>query len=85
MGSREERAGELELQLETEAAQHQDILREQYIDSYANLTIKSISGFKWAVNKCPKVNQTEYHCKNADQLYMYRFVYKLFIILFSVA
>ena len=29
-----------------------DILKESFIDSYANLTYKTIMGFKWAITKC---------------------------------
>ncbi|XP_061184653.1 beta-1,3-galactosyltransferase 1-like [Saccostrea echinata] len=42
----------LQVDLETESATHRDIVQEDFIDSYNNLTLKTIMGFKWASIKC---------------------------------
>lgn len=31
---------------------HHDIIQEEFVDSYLNLTYKTIMGFKWAASKC---------------------------------
>lgn len=38
--------------LETESATYGDIIQEDFIDSYNNLTLKTIMAFKWASLKC---------------------------------
>ncbi|XP_062567335.1 beta-1,3-galactosyltransferase 1-like [Saccostrea cucullata] len=42
----------LQVDLETESATHRDIIQEDFIDHYNNLTLKTIMGFKWASIKC---------------------------------
>jgi beta-1,3-galactosyltransferase 1 len=39
--------------LETESATYKDIVQEDFIDHYNNLTLKTVMGFKWASIKCP--------------------------------
>lgn len=41
--------------LYAESILHGDILQENYIDSYFNLSLKVLSGFRWSSRKCPKV------------------------------
>lgn len=38
--------------LETESATYRDIIQEDFVDSYNNLTLKTIMAFKWASLKC---------------------------------
>ena len=46
---------------------HHDILEEDFVDSYMNLTYKTIMGFKWAVTYCPNV---QYVLKTDDDMYV---------------
>lgn len=41
-------------QIKTESSNFSDILLGDYIDSYANLTVKALSGLKWRNEKCPE-------------------------------
>ena len=43
---------ELQYKINSEAEKHKDILQADFIDSYYNNTIKTMLGFKWAVNHC---------------------------------
>ena len=38
-----------------ESMTYNDVVQESFIDSYENLTYKTIMGFKWASLQCPKV------------------------------
>ena len=38
--------------LQEESTRHGDIVQERFIDSYSNLTIKSLMGMKWATQNC---------------------------------
>ncbi|BFZ10801.1 hypothetical protein BsWGS_13840 [Bradybaena similaris] len=40
--------------IDMESAQYGDILQENFIDSYRNLTYKGLAGLKWAGNYCDK-------------------------------
>ena len=54
--------------IEKEAAVHGDILQEDYIDTYENLTLKSISMIRWVSQNCPnaryvaKIDDDNYVC-----------------------
>lgn len=39
-----------------EARQHNDIIQVNIVDSYKNLTLKTVSVLNWVVNFCPRVN-----------------------------
>ena len=39
----------------SEALAYRDILQSDFLDTYRNLTIKTISGLKWAVQNCPDI------------------------------
>lgn len=41
------------LRLKSEASKHKDLVQIDFIDSYFNNTIKTMMGFKWAVEYCP--------------------------------
>ena len=49
-----------------ESAQYGDILQEDFIDSYDNLTYKSLMGFTWASQECPDAN---YVIKTDDDVF----------------
>ncbi|XP_071442585.1 beta-1,3-galactosyltransferase 5 [Hetaerina americana] len=42
--------------LEAESALYSDIIRAKFVDSYVNLTLKTISMFEWVDTYCPKVH-----------------------------
>ena len=44
---------QLQKQIEEESAIYGDIVQTDFIDSYANLSIKSFALLKWALNFCP--------------------------------
>ena len=54
--------------IEEEAAMHVDILQESFVDTYANLTIKSLMMLKWFANHCTKHYQ--YLMKTDDDMYI---------------
>lgn len=43
----------LEKEIEEESLEHKDIVQLNFHDTYFNNTIKTIMGFKWAVENCP--------------------------------
>ena len=53
--------------IEKEAAVHGDILQEDYIDTYENLTLKSISMIRWVSQNCPNAR---YVAKIDDDTYV---------------
>ena len=38
-----------------ESSRYKDILQNDFVDDYRNLTIKTLAGLKWAVSNCPQV------------------------------
>eukprot|EP00095_Tigriopus_kingsejongensis_P002931 snap_masked-scaffold1588_size34843-processed-gene-0.11 protein:Tk02931 transcript:snap_masked-scaffold1588_size34843-processed-gene-0.11-mRNA-1 annotation:"hypothetical protein SINV_13500" len=50
-----------------EASEFGDIVQEDFLDTYANLTIKSLMLLKWYVNNCDKV---AYVLKTDDDMYI---------------
>ena len=53
--------------VQTESAIYGDILQEDYVDSYYNLSYKVLSGFKWAVDFCPRA---KFVVRSADDMYL---------------
>ena len=45
----------IQKKLISEALAYRDILQSDYLDTYGNLTIKTLSGLKWAVRNCPDI------------------------------
>ncbi|XP_060065317.1 beta-1,3-galactosyltransferase 1-like [Ylistrum balloti] len=43
------------LDLQDESVTYKDILQVHYLDNYYNLTLKTITGLKWAVTNCERV------------------------------
>lgn len=56
LGNSEDKA--LEKVIRSESNQYRDIVMADFIDSYYNNTIKTMMGFRWAVEHCP--NSTHY-------------------------
>ncbi|XP_023241869.1 beta-1,3-galactosyltransferase 1-like [Centruroides sculpturatus] len=50
-----------------ESKRHNDIIQEDFIDSYNNLTLKSVMLLKWVKNYCPNVR---YILKTDDDMYI---------------
>ena len=50
-----------------ESRTHGDILQEDFVDSYMNLTLKSVMGLKWVSNHCMKA---EFVMKTDDDIYV---------------
>ena len=44
--------GKIQVSLQKESMTYNDVVQESFIDSYANLTYKTIMGFKWASQQC---------------------------------
>lgn len=59
---------ELQKRVDKEAKINGDILQENFLDSYNNLTLKSIMLLKWATHKCRK--QVEYVLKVDDDTFV---------------
>lgn len=45
---------ELQLAIDKEREQHSDIVQSNFIDTYFNNTIKTMMGFRWAIEFCPR-------------------------------
>lgn len=50
-----------------ESLKHEDVIIEDFIDSYHNLTIKSIMMLKWIKNNCPNA---QFMMKIDDDVYL---------------
>lgn len=57
----------LQVALETESASYRDILQEDFVDSYNNLTLKTMMAFRWASNFCQKA---EFVMKTDDDMFV---------------
>nr|XP_054767276.1 beta-1,3-galactosyltransferase 5-like [Lytechinus pictus] len=42
----------LQRDIDSESAHHGDIVQEDFLDSYLNLTVKTVMGLKWVTNYC---------------------------------
>ena len=62
-----EKASYLLLQVVEESRTYGDILQEDFVDSYMNLTLKSVMGLKWASTYC---SQTQYLLKTDDDIFV---------------
>ena len=56
---------DLNEKIKSESDSYKDIVQEDFIDSYSNLSIKSIMGFKWAFNYCSKA---KFYLKSDDDV-----------------
>ena len=57
VGTTREAETSLQKELDQESDLHQDIVQENFIDSYANLTLKTIGGVKWSQTYCAQVHR----------------------------
>ena len=57
----------LQEKLNSESEQYGDIIQESFIDSYANLTVKSLMLLKWFTHNC---DNTQYLLKTDDDMYI---------------
>ena len=57
----------LEDEIKTENENYNDILREDFIDSYQNLTLKTLGGIKWGAIFC---SQAQFVLKTDDDMYV---------------
>lgn len=57
----------LQEQIEQESAKYSDIIQQDFVDSYKNLTLKSIMLLKWVSVYCPNV---QYVLKTDDDMYV---------------
>lgn len=58
----------LQTEILIESAQHQDIVQEDFIDSYRNLSIKSVSLLKWVAQFC---KEAKYILKVDDDMFIH--------------
>ncbi|XP_036451917.1 beta-1,3-galactosyltransferase 2-like [Colossoma macropomum] len=52
-GMTEGLTSQLQRSIEAESQQHHDIIQQKYIDTYYNLTIKTLMGMHWIATYCP--------------------------------
>lgn len=57
----------LQEQIEQESAKYSDIIQQDFLDSYKNLTLKSIMLLEWVTAYCPNV---QYVLKTDDDMYV---------------
>ncbi|XP_073699787.1 beta-1,3-galactosyltransferase 1-like [Garra rufa] len=50
------RGSEVQQQLEEESRQHRDLVQSNFVDSYFNLTIKTMVIMDWLATRCPQAN-----------------------------
>ena len=53
--------------LNNESEEYGDIIQESFVDSYANLTVKSLMLLKWFTHNC---DNTQYLLKTDDDMYI---------------
>ena len=57
----------LQDKLNNESEEYGDIIQESFVDSYANLTVKSLMLLKWFTHNC---DNTQYLLKTDDDMYI---------------
>jgi hypothetical protein len=57
----------LQVAVETESATYQDILQEDFVDAYNNLTLKTLMALRWASTMC---QNAEFVMKTDDDMYV---------------
>ena len=57
----------LEQEIREEEGRHGDVVREDFLDTYQNLTLKTLAGVKWAGQFC---GQAEFVMKTDDDMYV---------------
>jgi len=67
LGTTEKKDVDLEQELTSENENYEDLLREDFLDSYQNLTLKTLGGVKWAAIFCP---QARHVMKTDDDMFV---------------
>jgi len=67
LGTTKDPEPELQNLLDEEASLHADIVQESFVDSYTNLTIKTVGGVKWAQSSC---SQAKFVMKTDDDIFI---------------
>jgi len=67
LGNTAEHDEVLEDEINAEHENYNDILREDFLDTYQNLTLKTLGGIKWAAIFC---SQTKFVLKTDDDMYV---------------
>jgi len=67
MGTTVSRDSDLEADLAEEISENHDVVREDFLDSYKNLTLKTLAGIKWADQYCA---QAEFVMKTDDDMFI---------------
>lgn len=70
-----------QLKLDEEDAKFGDIVQSDFLDTYNNLTIKTMSGLKWAFDHCPNASYVVFASNFKDDLINYIYYYILILIL----
>ena len=55
LGTGDQLPATTEADLARESLQYGDLVREDFLDSYENLTLKTLAGLKWSSIFCPQV------------------------------
>jgi hypothetical protein len=66
LGTEAALASAAEADLQAENVQHGDLVREDFLDSYENLTLKTVAGLKWTSIFCPQVKYMIIHLLNCN-------------------
>ena len=67
MGTTTTTDSDLETDLAEEIAENNDVVREDFLDTYKNLTLKTLAGIKWADQYC---SQADFVMKTDDDMYV---------------
>ena len=67
LGRQQQGDNTLQLQVSNESQEYGDIVQEDFIDTYANLTVKTLMLLKWFTENCP---DTQYVMKTDDDMYI---------------
>lgn len=52
----EEQETQQQLLLEAESNEHHDLIQQDFLDTYNNLTLKTLMGMNWVARHCPQAN-----------------------------
>ena len=66
LGTEAALASTVEADLQAENILHGDLVREDFLDSYENLTLKTVAGLKWTSIFCPQVKYMITHLLNCN-------------------
>ncbi|XP_078480558.1 beta-1,3-galactosyltransferase 2 [Lampetra planeri] len=52
----EEQENQQQMLLEAESKKHHDLIQQDFLDTYNNLTLKTLMGMNWVARHCPQAN-----------------------------